>query len=96
MTVTQLKQLLLENGPCCKWCGLIFETKIGQRRKGRPTLDKIRPRGKYEPGNVQILCHRCNGRKSDFEPADAKRMLASTRDPLHIDLTQASDWALWL
>lgn len=97
LTEEFLRALLIANGPCCRWpgCGLRFATTIGKRRAARASVDRIDPTKGYVQDNVQILCHRCNGRKSDMRPSDARHILAQARDPLHIDLAASSEWALW-
>lgn len=68
----------------CPYCGREWEDS-GQ---GVPSIDKIIPSRGYVPGNVAIVCLRCNARKQDMTPADMRQMA----DNIDAELSRQSDW----
>lgn len=50
----------------CKHCGKHLKVGVGKQSNASPTLDEVRVGEGYKPGNVAVLCHECNRRKSDM------------------------------
>jgi 5-methylcytosine-specific restriction endonuclease McrA len=56
----EMERMLFKLQPTCVVCG-------GKEKLGK---DHVKPLSKscgLEPGNVVVLCNKCNGRKSDFD-----------------------------
>lgn len=50
----------------CPVCAATIERSTGSVKPNSPSLDKWNPKLGYVPGNVWIICHRCNTRKRDM------------------------------
>ncbi len=61
-------------GDKCPCCGIAFERGTGVRCKASPSLDRIRPELGYVPGNIEIICGRCNSIKNDASPEELRRV----------------------
>lgn len=77
MTPPLLEELLRSNKtcPCCN-----VELLQGYNPKGvvtatSPSFDRILPKLGYVRGNLALLCHRCNGLKSNMSIEDLERIL---------------------
>lgn len=64
-------------GEKCPCCGVTFSNGEGTGKFGSPTvpsIDKIIPSLGYVPGNVAIICVRCNTIKNDATSAELRRI----------------------
>lgn len=52
----------------CPCCGVFL--KFGKPRENVPTLDRIDNQCGYAPGNVIVVCYRCNRAKGDLSIAE--------------------------
>ena len=62
MTKDLRKQIMIRDHYTCQYCGKYMPDEVGL------TIDHIRPvskGGKTVPSNLQVLCSKCNGRKSN-------------------------------
>ena len=57
-------ELLTDSCPICKE----VYVEIGERRRYRPSIDRIIPKNGYVKGNIIVVCCRCNRIKNDATP----------------------------
>jgi hypothetical protein len=71
----------------CPCCGrrIVATDTLGLARHESPSLDRIDPDKGYVPGNVSIICWRCNHLKSDAT-AEELRTVADWIDRLALNV----------
>lgn len=62
----------------CPVCDCVLQSK-GTRGAASPSLDRVHNDGGYVPGNVAVICLRCNMLKKDGSIADFERLIAYMR-----------------
>lgn len=77
-TTARLTEMLRER-PACPCCGVVFRFAVsgtlgGEKCDASPSVDRIRPALGYVPGNVAIICWRCNNLKRDASAAELRRI----------------------
>lgn len=79
LSVAQLEQMQAAT-PCCACCATPLSYDYYRRGVGMPmhvaTLDKIVPAFGYVPGNIAIICYRCNRLKDQMTLEEARMVVA--------------------
>lgn len=62
--------------PSCPICEKAIQPAIGSKGGSAtsPSLDRVVPAKGYVPGNVAVLCKKCNSMKGDMTPEMLRRM----------------------
>lgn len=60
LTPHDIDKLFVDQGWCCAVSGMRFEPPRGQRQPFGPSIDRIAAGGRYEIGNVRIVCNIVN------------------------------------
>lgn len=72
-----LKSIFPEDG-CCPFC--FTKMEIGHNNiRNSPSVDRLIPELGYVPGNVMVICFRCNSIKSDASVAEVEKVLAGMK-----------------
>jgi 5-methylcytosine-specific restriction endonuclease McrA len=75
-------RIFVRDGFRCQYCG-------GRRAAGELTLDHVQPRsrgGRSTPENLVAACARCNTRKGDRTPEEARMPLLTSQRALRVGL----------
>jgi hypothetical protein len=80
-TLTALQiEAIYRRSPNCALCGLRFNySRFEAGRQDAPSLDKVHPPSGYVPGNVEVLCIRCNSLKG-HATAEEHRQIAEYQE----------------
>ncbi len=80
----------------CPCCGRELKLRTGPVQKGpsdaSPSIDRINPTRGYVPGNVAVICWRCNELKRDASIAELRTILSwleSLQSISHVAITTA-------
>jgi len=63
----------------CPICEVVLRSSSGRMNQSSPTLDRVDSSGGYVPGNVAVICHRCNFVKSNGTAELHERIAAYMR-----------------
>jgi hypothetical protein len=70
----------------CQSCGIVFDYSLFGKRtrllRKNPSIDRIIPSKGYIPGNLAIICYRCNTIKNDATPEEIQRVADYARRAL--------------
>ena len=64
----------IQAGDTCPCCGATLARSRKRLGKGSPSLDRIDNAKGYVPGNVWVICARCNMIKGDATPAELRQI----------------------
>jgi hypothetical protein len=75
-TIVQADVVIPENCPCCS---RKLQMRTGEFKQGAspesPSLDRFDPSKGYVPGNVEVICWRCNELKRNATPQELRTIL---------------------